>query len=66
VSLGLTRYSPNSVQTQDRMTFSQILNIAAKSLVGHDDTIMASFDIPFILWLVVASLLFAGICFILH
>ncbi len=66
MSVGLTRYSPDSVWTWDRMTYSQFLNIATKPLVGHDDTIIASFDIPCNLWLVVASLLFAGICFILH
>ncbi len=66
MSIGLTRYRPDSVRTQDRMTYSQFLNIAAKLPVGHDDTMIASFDIPCNLWLVVPSLLFAGICFILH
>ena len=66
ISIGFTRYSPDSVQTRDRMTYSQFLNIAAKHPVGYDDTILASFDIPCNLWPVVASLLFAGICFILH
>ncbi len=66
MSIGLTRYSPESVRTQDRTTYSHFLNIAAKPPVGHDDTIIASFDIPYNLWPVVASLLFAGICFILH
>ncbi len=66
MSIGLTRYSPDSVLTQDRTTYSQFLNIAAKLPVGHDDTMMASFDIPCNLCPVVASLLFAGICFILH
>ena len=66
MSIGLTRYSPDNVQTRDRTTYSQFLNIAAKPPVGHDDTIIASFDIPCNLCPVVASLLFAGICFILH
>jgi hypothetical protein len=66
MSIGLTRYSPDSVRTQDRTTYSQFLNIAAKPPVGHDDTIIASFYIPCNLWPVVASLPFAGICFILH
>ncbi len=66
MSIDLTRYSPDSVRTQDRMTYSQFLNIAAKLPVGHDDTIIASFDIPCNLWPVVASLLYAGICIILH
>jgi hypothetical protein len=46
MSISLTRYSPNSVRTQDRMTYSQFLNIPVKPPVGHDDTIIASFDIP--------------------
>ncbi len=66
MSIDLTRYSLDSVWTQDRTTYSQFLNIAAKPPVDHDDTIIASFDIPCNLWLVVASLLFAGIRFILH
>ena len=66
ISIGLTRYRPESVRTQDRTTYSHFLNIAAKPPVGHDDTIIASFDIPYNLWPVVASLLFAGICFISH
>ncbi len=66
MSIGSTRYSPDSVRTQDRTAYSQFLNIAAKLPVGHDDTIIASFDIPCNLWPVVASLLFAGICIILH
>ncbi len=65
-SIGFTRYSPDSVWTQDRMTYSQFLNIAAKLPVGHDNTMIASFDIPCNLCPVVASLLFAGICFVLH
>ncbi len=40
MSISLTRYSPDSVQTQDRTTYSQFLNIAAKPPVSHDDTIM--------------------------
>ena len=66
MSIGLTRCSPDNVRTRDRTTYSQFLNIAAKPPVGHDDTIIASFDIPCNLCPVVASLLFAGICFILH
>ncbi len=66
MSIGLTRYSPDSVWTQDRTTYSQFLNIAAKPPVGHNDTIIVSFDIPCNLGLVIASLLFAGICFFLH
>ncbi len=66
MSIGLTRESPDSVWTQDRTIYSQYLNFAAKLLVGHGNTIIASFDIPCNLWPVVASLLFAGICFILH
>ncbi len=66
MSIGFTRYSPDSVRTRDRTTYSQFLNIAARLPVGHDDTIIASFDIPCNLWPVVASLLFAGICIILH
>jgi hypothetical protein len=66
MSIGLMRYSPDSVQTQDRTTYSQFLNIPAKPPVSHDVTIIAYFDIPCNLWPVVASLLFAGICFILH
>ncbi len=66
MSIGLTRYSPDSVRTRDRTTYSQFLNIAAKLPIGHDDTIITSFDIPYNLWPVVAPLLFAGICIILH
>ncbi len=66
MSIGLTRYSTESVRTQDETTYSQFLNIAAKPPVGHDDTIIESFDIPCNLWPVVASLLFARIRFILH
>ncbi len=46
MSIGLMRYSPDSVLTQDRTTYSQLLNIATKLPVGHDDTMIASFDIP--------------------
>jgi hypothetical protein len=60
MSIGFTRYSPDSVRTRDRTTYSQFLNIAAKLPVGLDDTIIESFDIPCNLWPVVASLLFAG------
>ena len=66
MSIGFTRYSPDSVWTRDRLTYSQFLNIAAKVPVGHDNTMIASFDIPCNLCPVVASLLLAGICFILH
>jgi len=66
MSIGLTRFSSNSVRTRDRTTYSQFLNIDAKLLVGHDDTIITSFDIPCNLRPVVASLLFAGTCIILH
>ena len=66
MSIGFTRYSLDSVRTRDRMTYSQFLNIAAKLPVGHNDTIIASFYIPCNLWPVVATLLFAGICTILH
>ena len=63
MSIASTRYSPDSVRTQDRMTYSQFLSIAASPLVGHVVTTMASFDIPCSLCSVVASLLFDGICF---
>ncbi len=66
MSIGLTRYRPDNVQTRNRTTYSQFLNIAAKLLVGHDNTMISYFDIPCNLWPIVASLLFAGICFILH
>ncbi len=66
MSIGFTRYSLDSVRTQDRTTYSQFSNIAAKLPVGNDDTMIASYDIPCNLCPVVASLLFAGICFILH
>ncbi len=66
MSIGSTRYSPDSVLTQERTTYSQFLNMAASPPVGHDVTTMASFDIPCNLCPVVASLLVAGICFILQ
>jgi hypothetical protein len=66
MSIGSTRYSPDSVQIQDRRTYTQFLNIADSPPVGHDVTTMTSFDIPCNLCPVVASLLFAGICFILQ
>ena len=46
MSIGLTRYRPDNVQTRNRTTYSQFLNIAAKLPVGHGDTIIAYFDIP--------------------
>jgi hypothetical protein len=39
MSIGLTRYSPDSVRTQDRTTYSQFLNIPAKPPVGHVNNI---------------------------
>ena len=62
MSIGLTRYSPDSVRTRDRTTYSQFLNIVASPPVGQDDTTITSFDIPCNLCLVVASLIFAGLC----
>jgi hypothetical protein len=41
-SIASTRYSPDNVRTQDRTIYSQFLNP-----VGHDVTIIASFDIPY-------------------
>ncbi len=38
MSIGSTRYSPDSVRTRDRTTYSQFLNIVASPPVGHDDT----------------------------
>ena len=38
MSIGSTRYSPDSVCTRDRTTYSQFLNIVASPPVGHDDT----------------------------
>ncbi len=52
--------------TRNRTTYFQFLNIAASPLVGHDVTLMTSFDIPCNMCPVVASLLLAGICFILQ
>ncbi len=49
-SIVLTSYSPDNVRTWDKTTYSQFLNP-----VGHDVTIMASFDIPCNLWPVFAS-----------
>jgi hypothetical protein len=39
-SIASTKYSPDSVRTRDRTSYSQFLNP-----VGHDVTIIASFDI---------------------
>ncbi len=47
MSIDLTRWRPDNVRTWDRTTYSQFLNIDA---VGHDATIMTSFDIPCTLW----------------
>jgi hypothetical protein len=66
MSIFSTRSSPDSVPTRDRTTYSQFLNIAASPPVGHDFKTMTSFDIPCYLCPEVASLLFAGICFILE
>jgi hypothetical protein len=66
MSIGSTRYSPDSVRTWDRTTYSQFLNIVASPPVGHDDTTITSFHIPCKLCPVVASLIFAGICIILQ
>jgi hypothetical protein len=56
MSIGLTRYSLDSVWTQEKPTYSQFLNIAAKLPVGHDDTMIASFDITCNLCLVFSSM----------
>ncbi len=64
--IGLTRYIPDNVRTRDRTTYYQFLNSDAMPPVGHDATIITSFDIPCNLWSVVALLVLAGICFILH
>ncbi len=48
-TIALTRYSPDNVQTRNRTTYSQFLNP-----VGHDVTMIASFDIPCNLWPVLA------------
>ncbi len=61
-----TRYRPFIVCTWDRTAYSLFLNIDARQPVGHDETIISSFDIPCNLWPVLASLVLAGICFILH
>ena len=66
MSIGSTRYNPDSLRTWDRTTYSQFLNIVASPPVGHDDTTITSFDIPCNLCPVVASLIFAGICIILQ
>ncbi len=66
MSIGSKRYSPDSVRTRYRTTYSQFLNMAASPPVGHDVTTMTSFDIPCNLCLVVASVLFAGLCIILQ
>ncbi len=63
MSIGSTRYSSDSVRTRDRTSYSQFLNIVASPPVGHDDTTTTLFDIPCNLCPVVASLIFAGICF---
>ena len=49
------------MRARDKTTYSQFLNP-----VGHDVTMITSFDIPCNLWPVVASLLLAGICLILQ
>ncbi len=66
MSIGSTRYSPDNVCTHDSTTYSQFLKIFDRPVVGHDDTIITSFDIPCSLWPVVPSFEFAGIWFILH
>ena len=63
MSIGSTRYSPDSVRTRDNNIFP-VLSIVASHPVGHDDTTITSFDIPCNLCPVVASLIFAGICII--
>ncbi len=65
MSIGSTRYSPDSVRTRDNNIFP-VLSIVASHPVGHDDTTITSFDIPCNLCPVVASLIFAGICIILQ
>ncbi len=52
--------------TWERTKYSQFLNIAASPPVGYDVATITSFDIPCNLCPVVASLLFAGNCFILQ
>ncbi len=49
------------MRARDKTTYSQFLNP-----VGHDVTMVTSFDIPCSLWPVVESLVFAGICLILQ
>ena len=66
MSIGSMRNNPDNVRTRDRTTYSQFLNIAANPPVGHEVIIITSFDIHCNLCPVVASFLFAGICFILH
>ena len=66
MSIGSTRYSLVNVRTRDSTTYSQKKNIFDRPPVGHDDTIITSFNIPYSLWPVVPSFEFAGICFILH
>jgi hypothetical protein len=48
-SIASTRYHPDNERTRDRTTYSQFLNP-----VGHDVTMIASFDIPCNLWPVLA------------
>ncbi len=66
MSIGSTRYYPDSLRTRDRTTYSQFLNIVASPPVGNDDTTITSFDTPCNLCPVVASLIFSGICIILQ
>ncbi len=66
MSIGSTRNSPDNVRTCDSSTYSQFLKIFDRPPVGHDITIITSFDIPCSLWPVVPSFEFAGIWFILH
>ncbi len=61
MSIGSTRLRPDNVHARDKTTYSQFLNP-----VSHDVTIITYFDIPCNLWPVLASFVFAGICFILH
>ena len=66
MSIGSTRYSLDNVRTCNSTTYSQFLKIFDRPPVGHDITIITSFDIPCSLWPVVPSFEFAGIWFILH
>ncbi len=66
MSIDSTRYRPFNVHTQVRTTYSHFLNIDAGPQVGHEVTIITTFDIPCNLWPVLASLVLARICFILH